>query len=110
MNRGAGKGSAVHGATGGKRWGRRRELGGWQALVNEPGSGQGKRVSRAGEMVQKQDRLVTLIGGGGFIGRYVAQALFARGQRVRIVARDPRRAVFLTPVACLAAAQFPCAR
>ncbi|HYJ29980.1 MAG TPA: complex I NDUFA9 subunit family protein [Allosphingosinicella sp.] len=57
-------------------------------------------------MVQKTDRLVTLIGGGGFIGRYVAQALFARGQRVRIVQRDPRRAFFLKPLAGLGQVQF----
>lgn len=57
-------------------------------------------------MVQKTDRLVTLIGGGGFIGRYVAQALFARGQRVRIVQRDPRRALFLKPLAGLGQIQF----
>ena len=31
-----------------------------------------------------KDRLVTLIGGGGFLGRYVAQALLAAGARVRI--------------------------
>ena len=60
-------------------------------------------------MVQKTDRLVTLIGGGGFIGRYVAQALFARGQRVRIVERDPRRAFFLKPLAGLGQVQFAAA-
>jgi NADH dehydrogenase len=60
-------------------------------------------------MVQKTDRLVTLFGGGGFIGRYVAQALFARGQRVRIVERDPRRAYFLKPLAGLGQVQFAAA-
>jgi NADH dehydrogenase len=60
-------------------------------------------------MVQKRDRLVTLFGGGGFIGRYVAQALFARGQRVRIVGRDPRRAFFLKPLAGLGQVQFAAA-
>ena len=39
-----------------------------------------------------KDRLVTLIGGGGFLGRYVAQELLARGARVRIAQRDPRAA------------------
>jgi NADH dehydrogenase len=34
-------------------------------------------------MVQRTDRLVTLFGGGGFVGRYVAQALLSRGVRVR---------------------------
>ncbi len=41
------------------------------------------------------DKLVTLIGGGGFVGRYVAQALLATGARVRIAQRDPRQAFFL---------------
>ena len=60
-------------------------------------------------MARKTDRLVTLIGGGGFVGRYVAQALFARGQRVRIVERDPRRAFFLKPLAGLGQIQFAAA-
>jgi NADH dehydrogenase len=57
-------------------------------------------------MVRKTDRTVTLFGGGGFIGRYAAQALFARGQRVRIVQRDPRRAYFLKPLAGIGQIQF----
>ena len=35
-------------------------------------------------MTVKTDRLITLFGGGGFVGRYVAQALFKAGARVRI--------------------------
>jgi len=52
------------------------------------------------------DRLVTLFGGGGFLGRYVAQALFKTGARVRIVQRDPRAAFFLKPLAGLGQIQF----
>jgi NADH dehydrogenase len=52
------------------------------------------------------DRLVTLFGGGGFLGRYVAQALFKTGARVRIVQRDPRKAFFLKPLARLGQIQF----
>jgi NADH dehydrogenase len=52
------------------------------------------------------DRLVTLFGGGGFLGRYVSQALFKTGARVRIVQRDPRRAFFLKPLARLGQLQF----
>jgi NADH dehydrogenase len=40
-------------------------------------------------------RLVTLFGGGGFVGRYVAVALLEAGARVRIAQRDPRQAWFL---------------
>lgn len=49
-------------------------------------------------MSVKTDRLVTLFGGGGFIGRYVAQALLAAGARVRIAERDPKGAFFLKPL------------
>ena len=46
-------------------------------------------------MTALKDKLVTLVGGGGFIGRYVAQALLKAGARVRIAQRDPRDAWFL---------------
>ena len=57
-------------------------------------------------MTPKTDRLVTLFGGGGFIGRYVAQALFKAGARVRIAEREPRRAFFLKPLGGLGQIQF----
>lgn len=53
-----------------------------------------------------KDRLVTLIGGGGFLGRYVAQELLAAGARVRIAQRDPRQAWFLKPLGGLGQTQF----
>lgn len=52
------------------------------------------------------DRLVTVFGGGGFLGRYVAQALLKRGVRVRIAQRNPRSAYFLKPLASLGQIQF----
>ena len=42
-----------------------------------------------------KDNLVTLFGGGGFVGRYVVRALLAAGARVRVAQRDPRDAWFL---------------
>ena len=57
-------------------------------------------------MTGVNNKLVTLIGGGGFIGRYVAQALLKAGARVRIAQRDPRQAFFLKPLGALGQTQF----
>jgi len=53
-----------------------------------------------------KDRLVTLIGGGGFVGRYVAQELFRAGARVRIAQKRPRDAWFLKTQGGLGQTQF----
>lgn len=53
-----------------------------------------------------KDALVTLIGGGGFLGRYVAQDLMKRGARIRVVQRRPRDAWFLKPLGGLGQSQF----
>jgi NADH dehydrogenase len=53
-----------------------------------------------------KDKLVTLFGGGGFAGRYVAQALLKAGARVRIAQRDPRQAWFIKPLGGLGQTQF----
>ena len=42
--------------------------------------------------------LVTVFGGGGFIGRYVCEALLKTGARLRVAERRPRRAWFLQPL------------
>ncbi|RYD50414.1 MAG: complex I NDUFA9 subunit family protein [Sphingomonadales bacterium] len=56
-----------------------------------------------------KDRLVTLIGGGGFLGRYVAQELLAAGARVRIAQPRPRDAWFLRTLGGLGQTQFAAA-
>ena len=53
-----------------------------------------------------KDRLVTLIGGGGFLGRYVAQSLYRTGARVRVAQTRPRDAFFLKPLGGLGQTQF----
>ena len=42
--------------------------------------------------------LVTVFGGGGFIGRYVCEALIKAGVRLRVAERHPRNAYFLQPL------------
>ncbi|MDO9368217.1 MAG: complex I NDUFA9 subunit family protein [Sphingopyxis sp.] len=51
-------------------------------------------------------QLITVLGGGGFLGRYVVQRLLARGARVRIAQREPRAATFLKPLGGLGQTQF----
>lgn len=53
-----------------------------------------------------ESKLVTLFGGGGFVGRALAQELFARGWRVRIAQREPRRAFAVKALAGLGHVQF----
>ena len=50
-------------------------------------------------MFDRKSGLVTVFGGGGFIGRYVCECLFKAGVRVRVAERHPRRAYFLQPLA-----------
>ena len=42
--------------------------------------------------------IVTVFGGGGFIGRYVCETLLKAGARVRVAERDPRKAFYLQPL------------
>ena len=41
---------------------------------------------------------ITIFGGGGFIGRYVCEALLKSGARLRVAERDPRKSFFLQPL------------
>ena len=53
-----------------------------------------------------EDRLVVLLGGGGFLGTHVAQELLRRGARLRIAERHPEKAFRLKPLAELGQIQF----
>jgi len=50
-------------------------------------------------MLNPDNRIVTVFGGAGFIGRYVCELLFKHDLRVRVACRDPRKAYFLQPLA-----------
>lgn len=41
--------------------------------------------------------IVTIIGGSGFVGRYIAQRMAKRGWRVRVACRRPNEAMFTKP-------------
>jgi len=49
-------------------------------------------------MTGQEYRLVTVFGGGGFIGRYVCEELMRAEARVRVACREPRRAHFIQPL------------
>ena len=54
-------------------------------------------------------KLVTVFGGTGYIGNYVAQSLLARGARLRLASRAPAKAQSLKPLANLGQLQLmPC--
>lgn len=54
-------------------------------------------------------QLVTIFGGSGYIGNYVAQALLQRGARIRLASRAPHKALKLKPLANLGQLQLlPC--
>ncbi|KQN35512.1 3-beta hydroxysteroid dehydrogenase [Sphingomonas sp. Leaf407] len=53
-----------------------------------------------------KNQLITLFGGGGFVGRYVVQELLKAGARVRIAQRDPRQALYLKTQGGLGQTQF----
>ena len=42
-------------------------------------------------------KLVTLIGGSGFVGRYIARAMAKQGWRIRVAVRRPNEALFVKP-------------
>ena len=49
-------------------------------------------------MIERKEELVTVFGGGGFIGRYVCEFLMKSGARVRVAQRDPRQAYIIQPL------------
>ena len=49
-------------------------------------------------MIERNEELVTVFGGGGFIGRYVCEFLMRSGVRVRVASRDPRNNYFIQPL------------
>jgi NADH dehydrogenase len=53
-----------------------------------------------------QGKLITVFGGGGFLGRYVAQALLGQGARLRIACRNANSANHIKPLGNLGQVQL----
>ncbi|PNU02783.1 complex I NDUFA9 subunit family protein [Novosphingobium guangzhouense] len=51
-------------------------------------------------------KIVTILGGSGFVGRHLAQELLARGARLRIASRHPKKAFAIKPLGNLGQVQF----
>ena len=49
-------------------------------------------------MIERAEELVTVFGGGGFIGRYVCEFLMKSGVRVRVAQRNPKQAYIIQPL------------
>jgi uncharacterized protein YbjT (DUF2867 family) len=49
-------------------------------------------------MIDRTEELVTVFGGGGFIGRYACEFLMKSGVRVRIAQRNPKQAYIIQPL------------
>jgi NADH dehydrogenase len=49
-------------------------------------------------MIDRNEELVTVFGGGGFIGRYVCEFLLKSGVRVRVAQRNPKQAYIIQPL------------
>ena len=49
-------------------------------------------------MIDRNEELVTVFGGGGFVGRYVCEFLLKGGIRVRVAQRNPKQAYFVQPL------------
>ncbi|HSU99575.1 MAG TPA: complex I NDUFA9 subunit family protein, partial [Roseiarcus sp.] len=50
------------------------------------------------EATREANRLATVFGGSGFLGRYIVRALVGEGWRIRVAVRRPDLAAFLQPI------------
>src|SRR3546814_4533580 len=85
------RGAAKHWRRGGNRYS--------PAHSFHPPAGLAGVSCQAGESVMSlRNKLVTVFGGSGFIGRYVVKRLAEQGARVRVAIRRPDEGLFLKPM------------
>src|SRR3546814_14794876 len=85
------RGAAKHWRRGGNRYS--------PAHSFHPPAGLAGVSCQAGESVMSlRNKLVTVFGGSGFIGRYVVKRLAEQGARVRVAIRRPAEGLFLKPM------------
>lgn len=51
-------------------------------------------------------KIITVLGGSGFVGKHLAQELLTRGARLRIASRHPEKAFSIKPLGTLGQVQF----
>jgi NADH dehydrogenase len=49
-------------------------------------------------MIERAEEMVTVFGGGGFVGRYVCEFVMKSGVRVRVAQRNPKQAYIIQPL------------
>ncbi len=54
-------------------------------------------ISQRCERARRMSKLVTIFGGSGFVGRYIARRMAKEGWRVRVAVRRPNEALFVRP-------------
>lgn len=84
---------------------RRLVHGGGEILLRR-GSARGRVSTLAEAGPRMTDKLVTIFGGDGFVGRYVAQELLRLDARIRIATRNPTAAERFKPLAGLGRMQI----
>ncbi len=56
-----------------------------------------KAIELPTDMEMQMSKLVTIYGGSGFVGRYIARRMAKEGWRVRVAVRRPNEAMFVKP-------------
>ena len=57
----------------------------------------GKAIELPTDAEMEMSKLVTIFGGSGFVGRYIARRMAKQGWRVRVATRRPNETIFIKP-------------